>query len=85
MLKFIEDNWGLQPLAARDRTANSIASAFDFTRAAPRPAVLIGLERHVVPPPPVRTSLIYWLYGVAVLLPLLLVGGALVVRRRRTA
>jgi len=30
MLKFIEDNWGLQPLTARDRDAPSLANAFDF-------------------------------------------------------
>jgi phospholipase C len=87
MLKFIEENWRLQPLAARDRAAQSIASAFDFTRQAPRQPVLLGLERHVKPQPPVRTGLIYWLYGLAVLLPLVLIGVALTARRRwrRTA
>jgi hypothetical protein len=29
--------------------------------------------------------MIYWLYGLAVLLPLLLVAGALLIRRRRPA
>ncbi len=33
ILKFIEDNWSLQPLTARDATANSIADALDFSRA----------------------------------------------------
>ena len=32
ILKFIEDNWSLQPLTARDATANSIANALDFSR-----------------------------------------------------
>ncbi|MGZ6272899.1 MAG: alkaline phosphatase family protein [Candidatus Limnocylindrales bacterium] len=32
ILKFIEDNWSLQPLTARDATANSIADALDFGR-----------------------------------------------------
>jgi phospholipase C len=32
VLKFIEDNWGLAPLTARDATANSIADALDFSR-----------------------------------------------------
>jgi phospholipase C len=84
-LKFVEQNWGLQPLAARDRNANSIAGAFDFTRSAPRAPVLLDLTRHVPPTPPIRTSMIYWLYGLAVLLPLLLVAGALLIRRRRPA
>jgi phospholipase C len=32
ILRFIEDNWSLQPLTARDATANSIANALDLTR-----------------------------------------------------
>ena len=32
VLKFIEDNWSLPPLTARDATANSIADALDLTR-----------------------------------------------------
>jgi phospholipase C len=32
VLRFIEDNWSLQPLTARDATANSIADALDLTR-----------------------------------------------------
>ncbi len=34
VLKFIEDNWSLQPLTARDATANSIANALDLSRPA---------------------------------------------------
>ena len=32
ILKFIEDNWKLQPLTARDATANSIAAALDLSK-----------------------------------------------------
>jgi phospholipase C len=32
VLKFIEDNWSLQPLTARDATANSIADALDLSK-----------------------------------------------------
>lgn len=39
-LKFIEQNWGLAPLTARDAHANSLSSAFDFA-GSPRPAVLL--------------------------------------------
>jgi phospholipase C len=31
VLKFIEDNWSLQPLTARDATANSISNALDLS------------------------------------------------------
>jgi phospholipase C len=37
VLKFIEDNWGLPPLTARDATANSIANALDFSKAPAAP------------------------------------------------
>ena len=32
ILNFIEWRWGLEPLSVRDRTANNIADALDFTR-----------------------------------------------------
>jgi phospholipase C len=32
ILKFIERNWGLEPLASRDRKARTFLRAFDFTR-----------------------------------------------------
>jgi phospholipase C len=44
VLKFIEQNWGLRPLASRDRGAQSIAGAFDFAQP-PRKAAFIGLDR----------------------------------------
>jgi phospholipase C len=37
ILKFIEDNWSLSPMTARDATANSIAGALDFSRPAAEP------------------------------------------------
>lgn len=37
ILRFIEDNWDLQPLAERDARANSIIHAFDFSRPAREP------------------------------------------------
>jgi phospholipase C len=44
VLRFIEDNWGLAPLAERDARANSIDNAFDFTQP-PRPAAVISMSR----------------------------------------
>lgn len=32
ILKFIEENWGLEPLAERDARANNILNAFDFNQ-----------------------------------------------------
>jgi phospholipase C len=70
-LKFIEQNWGVDPLTQRDAGATSIASAFDFA-APPRRAEVIpagGAKEH---PPLVRTGIIYWFYGTATVLALLL-------------
>ncbi len=37
ILRFIEDNWHVDPLSARDATANSIAAALDMNQAALAP------------------------------------------------
>jgi phospholipase C len=70
-LKFIEVNWGLRPLAERDRKANTFLGAFDFDHP-PRPPVLFGTERHVAPPKALRVSAVYGSYGVASAVALLL-------------
>jgi phospholipase C len=82
ILKFIEDNWRLAPLADRDRKANSIASGFDFTKP-PRPprftaAVRGGNDAEAG----VRRPLIYVFYGGAAVLPAILIAAAVVGRRR---
>lgn len=65
ILRFIEDNWGLEPLAARDSAATSIAGAFDFSRP-PREPAFISFDR--VPPegrPEPRREILYGAYTVA--------------------
>ena len=86
ILRFIEDNYNLAPLAARDASANSIAPAFDFT-AAPRPAYFWSDNSAVtVLKRSTRRDLVYIAYGsgiaVAALGALVLLGlGALRSRR----
>ena len=58
MLKFIEDNWGLAPLADRDARPNSIAGAFDFTQA-PRPPGAARPDATRRAHQAVRTSIVY--------------------------
>ena len=83
-LKFIEQNWGLKPLARRDARANSIASAFDFARP-PRPAGLIPPRRGEAPRAEPRRAIIYAIYGGAFALALLvIVYGRSSARRRRS-
>ena len=61
--KFIEENWDLEPLAARDANANSFVTAFDFSQS-PRAPFFIPFERVVkeqtVEP---RRAVIYAAYG----------------------
>ncbi len=65
-LKFIEENWGLQPLAERDAKANNFLDAFDFSQPPRRPAFISSVRSSGGPPAknvPVQT--IYIAYGVA--------------------
>lgn len=67
-LKFIEENWGLEPLAERDAAANSISSAFDFSKP-PRQARFLPFARnHAEPEKELRLSAIYFTYGSAIIL-----------------
>jgi phospholipase C len=63
VLKFIEENWNIKPLAARDAKAKSFMSAFDFSMS-PREPAFIPFERVVkeerVEP---RRVVIYAAYG----------------------
>ncbi len=83
ILRFIEDNWRLQPMTARDAAANSVGTALDFTTG-PRPPTLPGpvYPDEVLVNPRARLALlaIYGLVGVG--LP---AGVAVWWRRRRWA
>ena len=63
VLKFIEENWNIEPIAARDTQAKSFMSAFDFSMS-PRQPIFIPFERVVkeqrVEP---RRVVIYAAYG----------------------
>jgi len=69
-LKFIERNWGVAPLAERDRRANDLLSAFDFS-AGPRPPVLLPATRTPVVLQRARREMVYAAYSVAAVVPLL--------------
>lgn len=65
-LRFIEDNWNIEPLTERDAQANSIIGAFDFSQP-PRPAQFLPFERvtRVERAEPDR-RVIYGLYGTVI-------------------
>jgi phospholipase C len=61
MMKFIEENWDLKPLAERDAKANSFVSALDFSQP-PRVPRIISAERNVATIVEPRRSIIYIAY-----------------------
>jgi phospholipase C len=75
-LAFIEKNWHLAPLAARDASVKSIVNAFDFADAPRAPQVSFG-QPPVAKPPLVTVAIVYWCYGAALLLVAALVGFAI--------
>lgn len=87
-LRFIEQNWGLTPLTARDADANSLAGAFDFA-AGPRPARLLpgpATASTTVATTIPRTGTVVALYAVlvAACVILLAVAAAAALRRNRS-
>ena len=66
ILKFIEQNYDLEPLATRDAQANSLDSAFDFTQA-PRAAEFFSFSRaESKTRPKPRIGMIYATYGTGI-------------------
>jgi phospholipase C len=81
VLKFIEVNWGIAPLADRDAKANDLLGAFDFSQP-PRPAQFLPLAREsIAPVKAAPTRIIYGAYSVALLLSLIVLAGAFARRR----
>ncbi|MGB0384610.1 MAG: alkaline phosphatase family protein [Ardenticatenaceae bacterium] len=69
VMKFIEENWGLEPVAERDANANSFMNAFDFSKP-PRAPLFVASVRD---PLDIQTTdprriIIYIAYGGALLL-----------------
>lgn len=81
ILKFIEENWRLPPLASRDRKAKSIAGAFDFSQE-PRAALFLDRERGVAAQEEPRRAAVYVAYAAAALAFLALL---VIASRRRLA
>ena len=76
VLKFIEENWSIAPLAKRDAEANNFLSAFDFTKP-PRQAAFLDLSRETSDEAKKGSpSIIYFAYGLGILLSGLTVGYA---------
>ncbi len=77
ILKFIETNWGVDPLwQTRDAKANTFQNAFDFTQK-PREPQFLPLTREVIPPAiSSPAKVIYSTYGLGILLAIGTIGFA---------
>jgi phospholipase C len=65
IIKFVEENWGVEPLATRDAQADTFLGAFDFEQPA-RPPEFIPWERTTGPhSSEPRRAVIYVAYGTA--------------------
>jgi phospholipase C len=82
MLKFVEENWGLKPLASRDRKAQTFMSAFDFKSPPRQPEFVAATRGTPKKAEPVRL-VVYLAYALAVGLAALAIAFALVGERRR--
>jgi phospholipase C len=79
--RFIEENWGLEPIAERDAAANTFMLAFDFERP-PRAPHFISHERGESKRPSPSRTVIYASYSAAVLFAASVFIGPHIVRRR---
>jgi phospholipase C len=68
--RFIERNWGLEPLTRWDAGAGSLIHSLDFSRP-PREPELVSPARDVRTPPDARRAVIYPIYGAALLVTVL--------------
>jgi phospholipase C len=81
-LKFIEENWNVKSLTARDAGANNFMSAFDFTAPA-RPSEMVPFERDTgVKKDEPKRFVIYVAYGGAIIVSILVVITAIVLTKR---
>jgi phospholipase C len=82
-LKFIEENYDLEPLAERDAKANNFLSAFDFTQPPREPRIVPSTRDEPEMRIPWRPGL-YGAYSAAILLPTFIIGWALIDPRARS-
>jgi phospholipase C len=78
ILKFIENNWGIAPLADRDAKANDILSAFDFTQKPRQPEILSLTRGTAATTKAAPTKVIYSAYGLALSLSILVIAIAFI-------
>ena len=81
-LRFIEDNWGLEPMAERDAQANSLTQAFDFEKPPRPPSIISDTRGEVSVKMEPKRGIIYLVYGGGMLLAFGLLAIVLIHDRR---
>jgi phospholipase C len=76
VLKFIEANWNVLPLTARDASANNFLTAFDFSLAPRLPVFLSASVEVAAVPKKAPAYMIFSTYGLALLLSIVAIGFA---------
>jgi len=76
ILKFIEQNWNIAPLAERDTNANNFLSAFDFNQTPHLPIFLPSTRASVAPVKKDPSRVIYIGYGSTLSLAIMFIGVA---------
>lgn len=83
MVRFITDNWGLQPLAARDAASETLLGAFDFSNPGRAPVLLSTTRQDTGPRKEPQRAIIFLAYGTALVGAMALIGAAAFRTRRR--
>jgi phospholipase C len=73
MLRFVSDNWGLQPLAARDAAAQTFTAAFDFANPGRAPVFLSSTRDTSATKAAPQRLIIFVAYGLALTAALVLI------------
>ena len=76
VLKFIEENWNIAPLAERDTNAKNFLSAFDFKQTPRKPEFLPITRVSAATVKKDPSTVIYITYGLGILVPMLSIGFA---------
>lgn len=82
-LKFIQENWGVEPIAERDTAANNFLTAFDFDQE-PREPEFLSWERNPVVKPQPNRMVLYVTYSSVFVVSALLIGLAVLKSWPRT-
>ena len=82
MVHFVTTNWGLQPLAAGDPSAQAFMDAFDFANAGRPPVFLDATRDPAAGRAEPKRGIIFLAYGIALVAAVALIGVAAMRTRR---